>query len=153
MVKGFLTLTLCSSTLLFAPIAFSDLSASHVTTPAQDLKKIPEYTIVISNPADQQTITTAADTVDVSVTVTPDLAEKDTVTIHVDGTQALEPIHATTLTIPRLDPGTHTLQAKVIQPDGKGAESATITVFQQRISGILLPKNPAPMAPKAKMAP
>lgn len=153
MIKSFLTLTLCSSTLLFAPIAFSDPSTSHVATPPQDLKKIPEYTVVISNPIDQQTITTAADTVDVSVTVTPDLAEKDTVTIHVDGTQVLEPIHATTLTIPRLDPGTHTLQAKVIQADGNGAESATITVFQQRISGILLPQNPAPMAPKVKMAP
>lgn len=153
MIKGFLILTLCGSTLGFAPIAFSETPTAPLTMPAQEAQKIPEYTIVITHPSDQQTITTSGDTVDVSVTVTPDLKEKDTVTIHVDGTQALEPIHATTLSVPRLDPGAHTLQAKVIQPDGKGAESPTITIFQQRISGILIPKNPAPMAPKAKMAP
>ena len=68
---------------------------------------------------------------DSSVSVTPDLEAEDTVTLYVDGNASGDPAHGTSITAPGLDRGAHTLQAKITQANGAGAESQTITVYQQ----------------------
>ena len=128
--------------------------ASNVTDTT--LKVPPQYTIAISVPADQDTLTTTADSLNVSVTVTPDLEADDTVTLYVDGSASGDPTHGTSLSAPALSRGSHTLQAKISQTNGAGAESQTITVYQQG-HGVTSPINSAapmaPAAPTARMAP
>ncbi len=120
-------------------------------------KAAPTYTIQISSPADQDTLTTTADTLNVTVAVIPDLDANDTVTLYVDGSASGDPAHGTSLSAPPLARGTHTLQAKINQSNGAGAESPTITVYQQG-HGATSPITPnintvAPSVPSAPMAP
>ena len=99
-------------------------------------KAAPQYTIEIASPLNGETFQNSTDTITVSVTITPALEEEDNVAIVVDGAQSA-PAHSTSVSIPRLERGSHTLQAKVIQPKGSGASSALITVYQQRTSKLL----------------
>ncbi len=115
-------------------------------------KAPPQYTIAISTPTDQDTLTTTADNLNVVVIVTPDLEADDTVTLYVDGIASGDPTQGTRLSAPALARGSHTLQAKITQKNGAGAESPTITVYQQG-HGVTSPiPSAAPMAPAAPMA-
>lgn len=100
-------------------------------------KPIPNYTIQIASPLNGQTFQNDVDSFSVTVNVTPALEKEDSVAVIVDGTQSADTSHSTTIMVPRLERGSHTLQAKVIQPKGKGAISSTITIYQQRTSKLL----------------
>ncbi len=112
------------------------LMALILSTTAMAADPIPEYTIAITAPLDQGTITTGADSLQVSVAVEPGLAAEDSIVVKVDGVDSA-PQHSTDITLPRLDRGAHTIQAVIVQPNGKGAETGVITVFQQRASVLL----------------
>jgi hypothetical protein len=73
----------------------------------------------------------------VSLSIQPDLDKEDSVVILVDGNQVGDPVNVASITVPRLERGSHTLQAKIIQPKGNGASSDTITIYQQRSSAKL----------------
>ncbi|MBP6103752.1 MAG: hypothetical protein KBD23_06435 [Gammaproteobacteria bacterium] len=126
------------------------------TTTVETPKVPPQYTIAISTPADQDTFTTTADSLNVSVMIIPELESDDTVTLYVDGSASGEPVHGTNLSAPALARGSHTLQAKINQKNGAGAESQSITVYQQG-HGVTSPipssAPRAPAAPRAPMAP
>lgn len=102
-------------------------------------KPIPQYSIKIISPQPDQTFQNAAQSITLIVAITPELADEDKVIAFVDGNAVGEPIHATDINLPWLERGSHTLQAKIIQPKGRGAETNIITIFQQRASK-LLPK-------------
>ncbi len=144
-------------TVLTAAIAVGCSLTTIAATDAGEKPKVPpQYTIAISTPGDQDTLTTTADSLNVSVTVTPDLEADDTVTLYVDGTASGDPAHGTSLSAPALSRGSHTLQAKITQTNGAGAESQSITVYQQGhgLTSPILPSAPrAPAAPRAPMAP
>ena len=100
----------------------------------------PNYTISITNPTSEQTFQNDVQDFSVSVDIKPELEKEDSVIVLVDGKEVGDPAHAPSVSVPRLDRGSHTLQAKIIQPKGKGATSETITIYQQRAS-VKMPKN------------
>jgi hypothetical protein len=100
-------------------------------------KAIPQYTISITKPQSDETLQNDTQELTVDVSITPELEKEDTVAIYVDGIQNGEAINNTSITIPPLERGSHTLQAKITQPKGKGAESNVITIFQHRHSKLL----------------
>lgn len=102
--------------------------------------QIPQYSIKITSPQPDETFQNEAQSITVTVAITPELEPEDKVVIYVDGSPAGEPIHSTNIDLPWLERGSHTLQAKIIQPKGHGAETSTIIIFQQRVSK-LLPKH------------
>ena len=133
-------------------MAVANADATTPTT-VETPKVPPNYTIAISTPADQDTLTTTADSLNVSVTITPDLEATDTVTLYVDGSASGDPTHGTSLSAPALSRGSHTLRAKITQTNGAGAESQSITVYQQG-HGVTSPiPSSAPSARAAPMAP
>lgn len=101
-------------------------------------KPIPNYTIKITSPEPEETFQNSAQNITVAVEVTPALEKEDSVVVLVDGEQSGDPQQDTAITLPWLERGSHTLQAKVIQPNGPGATSDIITFYQQRTS-VLLP--------------
>jgi len=102
-------------------------------------KPIPHYVIKITSPQDQETFQNSTQSMTVTVSVTPELLPEDKVVIYVDGTASGEPTHSTSINIPWLPRGSHTLKAKIIQPKGQGAETNTITIFQQRSTRLIPP--------------
>lgn len=118
------------------------------------------YRINITTPADQETLDRDASVATVvGLTVTPLLHERDTLQLLLDGkvvsTQGGQPqdpsqtvprnIQVLSFTLPYLERGAHTIQAKVVGADGrdKGA-SSIITVYQQRVSTLLGPQSNRP---------
>ena len=100
-------------------------------------KPIPQYTISLTSPVAEQTFQSGDETIAVSVAVNPPLEPDDKVVILVDGQVVGDPSSSTSLILPWLERGEHTLQAKIIQPKGNGAETPVITIYQQRTSTLL----------------
>lgn len=100
----------------------------------------PKYSIQIVSPQPGETFQNSTQELPVTVQVSPPLKADDTIVILVDGQQVTEPSKETTISTPWLPRGEHTVQAKVIQKEGPGAESQAVTFFQQRSSSQL----PAP---------
>ena len=100
-------------------------------------KPIPQYTIKIISPKPDETFQNSAQSITITVTVTPELEPEDKIIAFVDGNAVGEPIHSTSIALPWLERGSHTLQAKIIQPKGRGAATDVITIFQQRTSKLL----------------
>ncbi len=117
--------------LFLSTALIADNTNTPTTLTITDSKTPTVYTLSITTPADQDTFTTPSDTLSVSVNIIPDLEADDTVTLYVDGSASGDPTHGTSITAPGLARGSHTLQAKITQTKGAGAESPTITVYQQ----------------------
>lgn len=109
-------------------------SVTEIPVPAP----IVHYTIQITDPTSEQTFQSVTDSIPVTVIVSPDLKPDDQIILIVDGV-AGEPTNTTSINLPRLNRGSHTIQAKIIQKNGPGAESQIITIYQQRASAILRP--------------
>ncbi len=131
---GLLLLSLCF------PIQSTFAEETNIVHTDVVKKTIPEYTIQIATPTSEQTFQNEAQSIAVTVNVVPKLEDGDSIILYVDGKECGEPTATTTLTTPWLERGSHTLQAKIIQPKGKGAESELITIYQQRTSKLLPPK-------------
>lgn len=139
MKKILMALGLIITTGFFYTIAMAaDVQTTTETIAAP--KPIPQYSIKITSPKPDETFQNEAQSITVTVAVTPELEPEDKVVAYVDGSTVGEPIHSTSIALPWLERGSHTLQAKIIQPKGRGAETETITIFQQRTSK-LLPKH------------
>ncbi len=121
-------------------VALADNAPTLTDTKNAPPKPIPQYTIKIASPAPEQTFQNEAQSINVSVNVTPALEQEDLIALYVDGTASGDPGSSATITTPWLERGSHTLQAKIIQPKGKGAESEVITIYQQRTSKLLPPQ-------------
>ncbi len=117
------------------------------STAAKKPEPIPHYTIEITSPTNEQTFQSNTISIPVSVMVTPELKKGDQVVLFIDGMQFSEPGDSTTFNTHRLDRGQHTLQAKVIQKNGPGAESPLVTIFQHRSSALLRPAAIQPLIP------
>lgn len=100
-------------------------------------KVIPHYAIKIISPKPNETFQNSAQSITMTVAVTPELEPEDKIIVFVDGNPVGEPTYSTSLDLPWLARGSHTLHAKIIQPKGRGAETETITIFQQRKSKLL----------------
>ncbi len=72
----------------------------------------------------------------VTVEVTPVLEAEDKITFLVDGQAAAEAGQNTSITLPVLDRGSHTIQAQLTLADGTTASSEPITVFQHQASAL-----------------
>ena len=109
---------------------------------ADDTDTEATYSIKIVSPKEGDT-THNEEPLTISVSVTPGLEPDDTVDFLVDGESAGEPEHTTSISLPPLERGEHTLQAKLIGANGVKAESEIITLYQQKHS-ILLGPGPSP---------
>jgi hypothetical protein len=98
-----------------------------------------DYTVNITDPSDQQTFQNDAESIAVSVSVTPLLQKADMMVILIDGQQYEDPEHTSQFSLPALERGSHTLQARVITNHGNITDSEPITIFQQRHSALLGP--------------
>ena len=87
----------------------------------------------ISSPSSGQTFWNA-DSVTVSLTVSPGLKAGDTITISVDG-QAQGPSNATSATFSGLERGEHTATATLTQVNGGPISAAAVTFYIQQKSG------------------
>lgn len=112
------------------PTSAPNSTSSTISTP------LPAYRVEIVSPEDEETFQNEAQTLTVTLNVTPALRKEDKIVLVVDG-EEMEPTQQTVITVPWLPRGSHTLQAKVISKKGKGAESDVITIYQQRTSQIL----------------
>jgi hypothetical protein len=123
---------------LFYNVALAD-DKTTPTTPSTIAaqKPIPQYAIKIISPTPDETFQNSAQSITVTVSVSPELEPEDTVVALVDGNAVGEPIHSTDIALPWLARGSHTLQVKIIQPKGRGASTDVITIFQQRTSKLL----------------
>lgn len=99
------------------------------------------YKIQIISPEDEETFQNEAQNLTVTVNVIPALKSGDTVAILVDGELMVEPSETTSITVPWLPRGSHSLQAIVTPKKGIKAVSQTITIYQQRTSAILNNRN------------
>jgi hypothetical protein len=131
----------CFLRFFFGILAVSLFVLCNSLLAAEKAKTPPQYTIQITDPTSEQTFQNSTQELPVTVSVTPSLEEGDQIQIYADGNPAGQPSSSTTITIPWLPRGSHTLQARVIQPAGKGAESETITIYQQRTTPLLPPPN------------
>lgn len=129
--------------LLFCPmLAWAEEPQNSVTIPPPPP---PQYTIKIVSPAPEETYQNDAQSITVTVAITPDLEPEDTVVLLVDGAEVTEPQHSTSINLPWLERGSHTVQAKIIQPKGNGALSDVVTFYQQRVSLLLPPTTTLPL--------
>lgn len=145
MKKILIAISLLITLGFFYTAATADVQATPIQAPATpntttEPKPIPQYSIKLISPQPDETFQNEAQSITITVAVTPELESEDKVVAYVDGSAVGEPIHATSIALPWLERGSHTLQAKIIQPKGRGAETETITIFQQRTSK-LLPKH------------
>jgi len=97
------------------------------------------YIVKITEPSDQQTFRNDAESIAVNVFVTPSLQKNDKVVILIDGQPNGDPTETTQFSLPTLERGSHTLQARVISSNGNTTDSDAITIFQQRHSALLGP--------------
>jgi hypothetical protein len=149
---------------LFTPILLSDEDTSDTDTTTiessnaetentsnSDSTDTPSETtsIQITSPKPEQTFQND-EVINVNVTISPQLNPDDKVSILVDGEPIGEPVHATSMSLPLLDRGEHTLQAKVIVNEEEIAVSNLITIYQQRHS-ILLGPSPGPVTKTNQM--
>ncbi len=122
---------------------------SYAVAANQPLPTGPSF-IKITSPRNEETFHHDANVLTVSVTVTPALRQEDKVVIFLDGEPTADLMNLASMTIPRLDRGSHTLQAKLIKQNGQEIESEVVTIFQQRHS-ILLGPGPLPKTETNRM--
>lgn len=142
MRKMLMTIGLLITSSFLYTTAIADIQTAPTQTPATPTtaptpKPIPQYSIKLISPKPDETFQNEAQSITITVAVTPELEPEDKVVAYVDGSVVGEPIHSTSIALPWLERGSHTLQAKIIQPKGRGAETDTITIFQQRKSKLL----------------
>ncbi len=125
---------------LFYKTTLADDKTIPTPSAVAEAKPIPQYTIQITSPKPNETFQNSAQSITITVAVSPALEPEDTVVALVDGNVVGDPIHATDIALPWLPRGSHTLQVKIIQPKGRGAVTDVITIFQQRISKLLSPQ-------------
>lgn len=131
------TLFLCLNSNANAAMEPQTTKTPMPTIESVEEKPIPQYTISIISPKSEETFQNSTQAFTVTVSVSPALEPEDTVAVEVDGSPAGAAVHGNDITIPPLERGDHTIIARVIQPKGKGAESAPVTFFQQRTSKLL----------------
>jgi hypothetical protein len=123
--------------LFFASMIFAGtlFAQEAVTSPLLSVPSSPTaYYIRIVSPEPEETFQNSIQNLRVTLQVTPDLESQDNIQMYVDGQPVGAPQHALSIELPWLPRGSHRLQAKVIQQNGPGAETDTITIFQQRTS-------------------
>ena len=123
---------------LFYNAALADDKTTPAVAPTiAEPKPIPQYAIKITSPKPDETFQNSSQSITITVVITPELEPEDKVVAFVDGNAVGEPIHSTSISLPWLERGSHTLQAKIIQPKGRGATTDIVTIFQQRTSKLL----------------
>jgi len=91
--------------------------------------------MTITSPAEDEAIRSNPGTVDVAVDLEPALFKGHKVRIYLDGTAAPEELAATTITLQNVDRGTHTLQASVVDAQGREQiRSPAITFHMLRVA-------------------
>jgi hypothetical protein len=121
---------------IFACLLFSgNLVAEAPTSSLFTIPSAPTvYYIRIVSPESEEKFQNSTQNLTVIVQVTPILEAQDKIQMYVDGLPAGDPQQGLSIELPWLPRGSHTLQAKIIQANGPGAESDVITIFQQRTS-------------------
>ena len=93
------------------------------------------YALAIVTPGEGQTVFTATGTLEVGVSVTPELHPGHSLRVLVDGTPAGAPQQGA-LTVEGLGQGPHTLALQVLDADGDVVQtSGAVTVYLQRPGG------------------
>lgn len=100
-------------------------------TPPQTIYK----TLTIESPKAEATVWSNPGIIPVRVNMEPALAKGDKLIITVDGKTQLETSTSSSLELKGIERGTHSIQAKIIDPDGKVAKtSQAVTVYLHKAS-------------------
>lgn len=110
-------------------------TTSEKTTSAQSTSKVKEYQISIVQPQNEQTFTTDIETIEVKLSITPELDKTDKIRLYLNGQPSKELYSSPAITLARLDRGSYQLKAEVINENSptivKG-KSSVVTFFQKR---------------------
>jgi hypothetical protein len=99
-----------------------------------------EYTTFeIVQPENDATIRNDEGTVAVGLALSPNLAEGHSIKIIVDGSELKNAMQGTQFSLSNLNRGTHSLQTKVVDADGKVLISSNLVNFHLRQAGISTP--------------
>jgi hypothetical protein len=92
-----------------------------------------EYeTFAIVQPGDNEMVRNEEGTVNVGISISPNLAESHIIHLYVDGTKLDSDIRQTQLSLQKLSRGTHSLQAKIVNSEGQSIKESNSITFQLR---------------------
>ena len=102
--------------------------------------------LAITSPAQEQTIHSNEQQVNVAISVQPPLTEGDSFRLFLDGTAVSGNLATPLITLQNVERGTHTLSAAVVDQAGKERiRSETVTFYLRKISVLTLPGRPTPL--------
>ncbi|MEN8167166.1 MAG: DUF4124 domain-containing protein [Pseudomonadota bacterium] len=96
-------------------------------------------TFEIAQPANEETIRSNEGTVTVGLNLTPALSSGHLIQIYLNGTKLGSDLTTTQFTLNELNRGTHSLQAKVVDVEGKPQISSETINFHLRKASIIKP--------------
>ncbi|MCW5589904.1 MAG: DUF4124 domain-containing protein [Legionellales bacterium] len=123
---------------------------TYTPTPAEAKPKTPmvipqtekkiNYTIAFTSPLDQATITPGErENMQVSITITPELHKGDQLKVFLDN--EFYPNGSKQFSLPNLERGTHTLQAKIMRGNTVLAQTPIITFYVKQASQLFTPRS------------
>lgn len=111
-----------------APPPSFDLS----TAKAGPAPAAPEFSVAFDSPSPDQTYREPGSVVDVSVTVSPGLAEGFGILFYLDGVPLSDiPGPSTRFSVPGLERGSHSIEAAVVSPQGLEVARSSISVHMK----------------------
>ncbi len=102
----------------------------------------PYQVLMISSPAQGETVRNLEPSMDIVVEIDPPLTERHFLQIYLDGLEVGEKTKSTELTLDKLKKGTHRLQAKIVDDSGQ-----TITMTEEVTFQFRKPANLSEIAP------
>jgi len=85
--------------------------------------------LAIRLPANNQTLTTPVDEVDVELVLSPDLGGEHHIQVLLDGQRVRDELRTTRFTISGFEPGSHILEARVVDPEGNTVRRSKSVLF------------------------
>jgi len=113
------------------------IQTTRTASPRATEQDAPTYLIQIMTPSEQGQIPMGQHQVPVSLQLTPQLSANHRVQLYLDGQPIGPPSHGTQLTLDNLHRGEHTLQAAVVDQQGKELNRSTSVLFYVQRRSVL----------------
>ena len=98
--------------------------------PEQGTKSTAAYQVfAVAQPPNDETIDNNAGVVEVGLRLSPQLIQGHVIHVYVDGTKLKADLTSTQFSLNKLKSGTHTLQAKVVDAEGKPQITSSAVIF------------------------
>jgi len=113
------------------------IQTTRTASPRATEQGAPTYLIQIMTPSEQGQIPMGQHQVPVSLQLTPQLSANHSVQLYLDGQAFGPPSHSTQLILDNLHRGEHTLQAAVVDQQGKELNRSTSVLFYVQRRSVL----------------